>query len=141
MKSPNYNHNHNHKLLTGTTVVGENPSTRLKRTPQISKVAKFESEFLKTNEDITSQICRNLQTFVWYRARTPPPPPVPLAPKHTNVCKISRLCSAISSLCLDLYLLNLTFLISRRSARDHCMFLVNCPPTPPLNQLFALSEK
>ena len=46
-------------------LVGENPSIRLERTPQISKVAKFESEFLKTNKDITPQICRNLQTFVW----------------------------------------------------------------------------
>ena len=33
-------------------LVSENPSARLERTPQISKVATFESEFLKTNEDI-----------------------------------------------------------------------------------------
>ena len=32
---------------------------------KISKIAKFESDLLKTNEDIASQTRTILQTFVW----------------------------------------------------------------------------
>ena len=32
---------------------------------QISKIAKFECDLLKTNEDIASQSREILQTFVW----------------------------------------------------------------------------
>ena len=37
---------------------------------KISKIAKFESDLLKTNEDIASQSREILQTFVWWGAQT-----------------------------------------------------------------------
>ena len=56
---------------------------------KMRKIAKFESDFLKTYEDIAPQNCENLQTFVWWwwglgggQVCAPPP--------HTNICKISR---------------------------------------------------
>ena len=66
---------------------------------KISKVAKFENDLLKTKEDITPQSRKILQMFVWWGASSCPP--------VTNVCKISRLCRAISSLSLDVSPLNL----------------------------------
>ena len=66
---------------------------------KISKVAKFENYLLKTNEDITPQNREILQMFVWWGASS--------CPLVTNVCKISRLCRAISSLSLDVSPLNL----------------------------------
>ena len=52
---------------------------------KISKIAKFESDLFKTNEDIDPQSRQILQAFVWWVAQTPPPPP------HQNVCKFSQL--------------------------------------------------
>ena len=66
---------------------------------KINKVAKFENDLLKTKEDITPQSREILQMFVWWGASSCPP--------VTNVCKISRLCRAISSLSLDVSPLNL----------------------------------
>ena len=55
---------------------------------KMRKIAKFESDFLKTYEDIAPQNCENLQTFVWWwwglgGGQV-------CDPLHTNVCKISR---------------------------------------------------
>ena len=66
---------------------------------KISKVAKFENDLLKTKEDIAPQSREILQMFVWWGASSCPP--------VTNVCKISRLCRAISSLSLDVSPLDL----------------------------------
>ena len=43
---------------------------------KISKIAKFESDLFKTNEDIDPQSRQILQPFVWGVAQTPPPPPL-----------------------------------------------------------------
>ena len=57
---------------------------------KIDKIAKFESDLLKTYEDIAPQ------TFVWWGGGGPhrgaPPPP---SPPHTNVCNFSTLRSCI----------------------------------------------
>ena len=66
---------------------------------KISKVAKFENDLLKTKEDIAPQSREILQMFVWWGASS--------CPLVTNVCKILRLCRAISSLSLDVSPLNL----------------------------------
>ena len=60
---------------------------------KISKVTKFESDRMKTNKDMAPQSRKFLYTFVWRGAS--------LCPHHTNVCKISRLSRAISSLLSD----------------------------------------
>ena len=39
---------------------------------KISKIAKFEGDLLKTNEDIAPQGCKTLQKFVWWGAQTCP---------------------------------------------------------------------
>ena len=49
---------------------------------KISKIAKFQSDLLKINEDIVPQSREILQTFVWWRAQ------IKVAPHHTNVCEI-----------------------------------------------------
>ena len=54
--------------------VRENLLTPLER-PKISKTAKFESDLLKTNEDIVPQSREILQMFIWWRAQIAPPPP------------------------------------------------------------------
>ena len=41
---------------------------------EISKIAKFESDLLKNNEDKALQSRDILQTFKWCRAQTCPPP-------------------------------------------------------------------
>ena len=41
---------------------------------KISKIAKFESDFLKTKEDTVPKSRDNLQTFVRWGAQTCPPP-------------------------------------------------------------------
>ena len=41
---------------------------------KISKIAKFESDLLKTKEDTALKSRKNLQTFVWWAAQTYPPP-------------------------------------------------------------------
>ena len=43
---------------------------------KMSKIAKFESDLLKTNEVIAPQSRKILQTFVWWGAQTCPPPSV-----------------------------------------------------------------
>ena len=43
----------------------------------ISKIAKFESDFLKTNENISPHSRVILQTFLQVRSNLPPPPPPP----------------------------------------------------------------
>ena len=55
----------------------------------ISKIAKFLSDLLKTNEDTPSQSHEILRTFVWWGHK--------LVPHHTSVCKFSQLCGAVSS--------------------------------------------
>ena len=61
----------------------------------ISKITKFESDLLKTNEDIVVERRTVLEMFVWYigakDTNLPPPPP-----HHTNVCKFLLFCGAIS---------------------------------------------
>ena len=42
---------------------------------KLVKTAKFESDFLKTNEDIVPQSRSILQMFIWWGAQTWPPPP------------------------------------------------------------------
>ena len=37
----------------------------MKGAPKINKIAKFDSDLLKTNEDIAPQIREILQRFVW----------------------------------------------------------------------------
>ena len=44
---------------------------------KISRTAKFQSDLLKTNEDIAPQGRQILQTFAWWGAQTCPPPPPP----------------------------------------------------------------
>ena len=64
--------------------------TSLERAPLTSKTAKFESDLLKTNEDIASQRREILQTLVYGGGEK-------LAPhRHTNVCSFPQLCEAIS---------------------------------------------
>ena len=41
---------------------------------KMSKIAKFESDLLKTNEVIAPQSRESLQMFVWLRAQTYSPP-------------------------------------------------------------------
>ena len=41
---------------------------------KIHKIAKFQSDLLKTNENTAPQSCKILQTFVWCGAQTGPPP-------------------------------------------------------------------
>ena len=41
---------------------------------KISKIAKFESDLLKLNEDIAPESREILQTFVWCGAQISPPP-------------------------------------------------------------------
>ena len=66
-----------------------------KERPKISKIAKFERDLLKTNEDIACQSHTILQTFVWWgvgegqtfgggggRKNFAPPPPPPPPYKH-----------------------------------------------------------
>ena len=55
---------------------------------KISEIAKFESHLLKTNKDTASQSREILQTFVRWGHK--------LAPYHTNICKLSQLCQAMS---------------------------------------------
>ena len=45
--------------------LGKHPWTSLERAPLTSKAAKFESDLLKTNEDIASQRREILQTLVY----------------------------------------------------------------------------
>ena len=61
----------------------------------ISKITKFESDLLKTNEDIVVERRTILEMFVWCSGAKdtnllPPPPP------HTNVCKFLQFCGATS---------------------------------------------
>ena len=57
--------------------LGEIRRHQWKERLKISKIAKFESELLKTNKDIASQSREILQTFVWWGEQTclPSPPP------------------------------------------------------------------
>ena len=56
--------------------LGKNPWTSLERAPLTSKTAKFESDLLKTNEDIASQRREILQTLVYGGGqKTCPSPP------------------------------------------------------------------
>ena len=57
----------------------------------ISKIAKSESDFLKTNEDISPHSRVILQTFLSGGEQFTPTTPSP----HTNVCRFSQLCGAI----------------------------------------------
>ena len=54
------------------------------------KIAYCESDLLKTKEGLAPQSHEILQMFAWGGHK--------LAPNHTNVCKFSQLCRAISSL-------------------------------------------
>ena len=58
--------------------LGEIRRHQWKERLKISKIAKFESELLKTNKDIASQSREILQTFVWWGEQTclPSPPPI-----------------------------------------------------------------
>ena len=61
----------------------------------ISKITKFESDLLKTNEDIVVERHTILEMFVWCSGAKDTnllhPPP-----HHTNVCKFLQFCGAIS---------------------------------------------
>ena len=70
--------------------LGKHPWTPLERAPLTSKTAKFESDLLKTNEDIASQRREILQTLVYGGGAKN------LAPHHANVCTFPQLCEAIS---------------------------------------------
>ena len=41
---------------------------------KINKIAKFQSDLLKTNDNTAPQSCKILQMFVWCGAQTGPPP-------------------------------------------------------------------
>ena len=58
----------------------------------ISKITKFESDLLKTNEDIVVERLIILEMFVWYSGAKD----TNLPPHHTNVCKFLQFCRAIS---------------------------------------------
>ena len=82
---------------------------------KISKVAKFESDLLKTYEGIAPQRRVILRDVLYGGGQVRAP--------TTNVCKISRLCGLISSLSLDLSPLNLvSYLILKFSFRQ-CRWL------------------
>ena len=57
---------------------------------KISTLTKIKGDTWKASEDIVLQSRGILQTFVWCGHE--------LAPHHTNVCKILRLCGATPSL-------------------------------------------
>ena len=87
------------QLLTWTSV-GYIRRHHWKEHLTTSKIAKFESDLLKTNEETTSQSREILQTFVWCvcgGGGSNFAPSLP-SPYHTNICKFSQLCGAISSL-------------------------------------------
>ena len=70
---------------------------------KISKIAKFESDLLKTNEDIASQTRTILQTFVWWGGGgTNLPPTIQTSVHFCNFAKqyLSALSSAVSGLSL-----------------------------------------
>ena len=80
-----------------------------KERPKISKIAKFESDLLKTNKDTAPQSREILQTFVWWPgAQTCPPH------HHANVCKFSLPRRVISSLPYEVSLSNLAILLILR---------------------------
>ena len=68
---------------------------------KIRKIVKFESDLLKTNEDVAPQSREIL---------------VQICPHHhhSNVCKFSQLCGALSSLTWDVSLSNLAILLTLR---------------------------
>ena len=68
---------------------------------KMSKLAKFESDMSEVSKDI-------VWIYVWWVQTCPPTPP------HTNVCKMLRLCRAISSLTSDILLSNLVSLLILR---------------------------
>ena len=53
---------------------------------KISKIVKFGSDLLKTNDYTAPQSREILQSFVWWVAQT--------CPQHTNVLKFLQLCGA-----------------------------------------------
>ena len=53
---------------------------------KISKIVKFGSDLLKTNDYTAPQSREILQSFVWWVAQT--------CPQHTNVRKFLQLCGA-----------------------------------------------
>ena len=56
--------------------LGNNHWTTLKERRKIWEIAKFESDLLKTNEDIALQSCESLQKFLlWAAQHTCPTPP------------------------------------------------------------------
>ena len=72
---------------------------------KISKSAKFESDLLKTNEDINSSSkSRNFNGRLTVGGTNLPPP-------HTNVCRFSQLYRATSSLAKDVSLSKLAILL------------------------------
>ena len=68
---------------------------------KISKIAKFESDLLKTNEDIASQTRTILQMFVWWWG-TNLPSTIQTSVNFCNFAKqyLSALSSAVSGLSL-----------------------------------------
>ena len=54
---------------------------------KVSKVDKFESDLLKTNENIATQSRDILQTFVWWEASSFSTPPTPPTPHPTKTYK------------------------------------------------------
>ena len=76
-------------------------STIGKKCLEIRKFAKFQSDLLKTNEDIARPQSREiLQTFVWWGVGDslgPSPPPPTTTPSRTNVSRFSQLYGAMSS--------------------------------------------
>ena len=57
-----------------TDKLGTNRRHHWKKLLKISKIAKFESDLLKINEDIAPRSREILQTLVWWRTQTCPPP-------------------------------------------------------------------
>ena len=79
-------------------------NTAGKRAPlKIGQLTKFKGDASKENDVIAPQSREILQPFVWWGART--------CHHQTNVCKIPKLCRAISSLIFNKSLSSLATLL------------------------------
>ena len=55
---------------------------------KFTKIAKFKSNLLKTNEDIAPQRCQILQTFVWWGVGTHLPPTIQAFENYHNFAQL-----------------------------------------------------
>ena len=116
-----------------------------KERPNIGKIAEFENDTSYASEDIAPQSCENLQVCLYGRGKVgwgpslPPPPPPPPHTHHTNVCKISRLWEAVSSLVFNKWLSNLANFTNRKALFS--VVSMDISHTCPCQKLKKNSEK